>query len=139
MKKSTFKADIGNLEDVIDFVDNNFPDDEVSMEKRLFVELAVQEAYTNIAQYAYAPESGEVEIIIENTTDPLGVVITLIDTGKRFNPLEYSKASSEGKKNKEGGLGIKFIKESMDALGYSYEDGKNILTMTKFLEEDEDE
>lgn len=135
MQKSTFKADIENLEDVIDFVDNNLPGGEISMEKRLFVELAVQEAFTNIAQYAYAPESGEVEIIIENTSEPVGVVITLIDMGTSFNPLEYSKA--HGKKNKEGGLGIKFIKESMDALGYSYEDGKNILTMTKFLEEDE--
>lgn len=135
MQKTTFKADIENLEDVIDFVDNNLPRGEISMEKRLFVELAVQEAFTNISQYAYAPETGEVDIIIETTTDPVGVVITLIDTGRSFNPLEYSKA--HGKKSKDGGLGIKFIKESMDALGYSYEDGKNILTMTKFLEEDE--
>ena len=33
--------------------------------------------------------------------------------------------------NREGGLGILLVKETMDNVAYSYENGKNILTILK--------
>ena len=36
---------------------------------------------------------------------------------------------------REGGLGILMVKKSMDSVSYSYEDGKNILTISKKIEE----
>ena len=39
---------------------------------------------------------------------------------------------------REGGLGILLVKETMDGVTYTYENGKNILTIEKKLTEPED-
>ena len=65
--------------------------------------------------------------------DPLAVIITFIDRGKPFNPLEQAEPDihMSAKQRRIGGLGIFLVKKTMDMLDYKYKDGKNILTIKK--------
>ena len=67
--------------------------------------------------------------------DPLRVVIQFLDHGKPFDPLarEDADTSEEALMERIGGLGILLVKETMDEVSYSYEEGKNILTILKKL------
>ena len=63
------------------------------------------------------------------------MVIQFLDHGKPFDPLakEDADTSEEALMDRIGGLGILLVKETMDEVSYSYEDGKNILTILKKL------
>ena len=65
--------------------------------------------------------------------DPLQVTIQFQDQGVPFNPLakEDADITLTAQERQIGGLGILMVKKSMDAVRYSYEDGKNILTIQK--------
>ena len=58
-----------------------------------------------------------------------------MDHGTPFDPLKKEDAdnSPETLNAREGGLGILMVKKLMDEVSYSYEDGKNILTIHKNL------
>ena len=58
-----------------------------------------------------------------------------MDWGKPFNPLEKQDAdiTLSAEERGIGGLGILMVKKSMDAVDYRYENGENILTLTKIL------
>jgi len=105
------------------------------MRTLLQLRLAVEEIFVNIASYAYSPEVGEAEIRCEVLEDPLRVVIQFLDSGTPFDPLakEDADTSQEALMSREGGLGILLVKNTMDDVQYSYEDGKNILTILKKL------
>ena len=54
-----------------------------------------------------------------------------------FNPLdrEDPDITLSAEEREIGGLGIFLCKQMMDSLNYRYEDGNNILTMTKKISE----
>lgn len=99
------------------------------------IELAIEEIFVNIVNYAYRPEVGEATVRCEICEEPLRVIIEFQDHGKRFDPLarEDMDISAEALMEREGGLGILLVRKSMDAVDYRYEDGKNILTISKKL------
>ena len=55
------------------------------------------------------------------------------DRGVRFNPLEKEDPdiTLSADERQIGGLGIFICKKTMDEIGYTRENGENILTMTK--------
>ena len=67
--------------------------------------------------------------------ESLQVTIQFVDWGKPFNPLEKQDAdiTLSAEERGIGGLGILMVKKSMDAVDYRYENGENILTLTKIL------
>lgn len=99
------------------------------------IELAVEEIFVNIVSYAYRPEIGEATVRCEICEEPLRVIIEFQDHGKRFDPLarEEADTSKDALMEREGGLGIFLVRKNMDAVEYRYEDGKNILTISKNL------
>ena len=105
------------------------------MAVQMQVELAVEEIFVNIANYAYHPELGEAEVDVDAGGDPPTVTIRFLDHGKPFNPLEREDVdvTAAAESRSIGGLGILLVKKSMDDVEYSYEDGKNILTIRKKL------
>ncbi len=105
------------------------------MRTMLQLRLAVEEVFVNIASYAYEQGEGEAEIRCEILEDPLRVWIQFLDSGRPFDPLarEDADTSEEALMAREGGLGILLVKTTMDDVQYSYEDGKNILTIIKKL------
>ena len=135
MKILTVPADKAQLDRVIAFVDEALESAPGGMELQFRVELAVEEAFVNIANYAYAPGSGQVEVGCEFQRDSGRFVIRFADAGKAFNPLARAEADTSAKATmeREGGLGILLVKKTMDDVRYARENGKNILTLTKKL------
>ncbi len=124
-----------NLDAVTDFVLQRPEIAACPKNTQLQLRLAVEEVFVNIASYAYDPSIGPAEVRCEVLDDPLRVVIQFLDHGKPFDPLarEDADTSEEALMERIGGLGILLVKETMDEVSYSYEEGKNILTILKKL------
>lgn len=93
------------------------------------IRLCTEEAVENVVRYAYQNGDGYLEVGTEIVDGSL--VISLIDSGKPFNPLakpdpDITLAAED---REIGGLGIFLCKQMMDAVAYSYENGCNKLTM----------
>lgn len=136
MKSLTVPAKTESLDEVIAFVGEELEAYDCPMKTQMQIEIAIEEIFINIASYAYHPVEGEAEIRCEVLQDPLRVVIQLLDGGKPFDPLakEDPDRSEEAIDEREGGLGIYMVKQAMDEVKYTYEDGKNILTIQKNLQ-----
>ena len=128
-------AKTDQLDTVTDFVEEKLALYDCPMRTMLQLRLAIEEIFVNIASYAYSPAEGEAEVRCGVLEDPLRVVIQFLDSGRPFDPLarEDADTSAEGLMSREGGLGILLVKKTMDDVQYSYEDGKNILTIVKKL------
>ena len=135
MKTIRVPAEFNQLEMVNNFIGEELEKCGCSMKVQMQVELAVEEIFVNIASYAYHPEIGEAEIDVDAGGDPPTVTIRFLDHGTPFNPLERSDVdvTKAAESRDVGGLGIFLVKKNMDDVVYSYEDGKNVLTIRKTL------
>ena len=135
MESITVKAKTEALDTVTDFVEEMLAPCDCPMRTLLQLRLAIEEIFVNIASYAYSPAEGEAEVRCEVLEDPLRVVVQFLDGGRPFDPLarEDADTSEEALMSREGGLGILLVKKTMDDVQYSYEGGKNILTIMKKL------
>ncbi|MBP5342261.1 MAG: ATP-binding protein [Bacteroidales bacterium] len=97
------------------------------------IRLSVEEAVENVVRYAYEGGIGWLEAGTSLDKDTLILTIELRDAGVPFNPLdrEDPDITLSAEEREVGGLGIFLCKQMMDSLNYRYEDGNNILTMTK--------
>ena len=99
------------------------------------IRLSVEEAVENVVRYAYEGGIGWLEAGTSLDKDSLVLTIELRDAGVPFNPLdrEDPDITLSAEEREVGGLGIFLCKQMMDGISYRYEDGCNILTMTKHL------
>lgn len=136
MKEMNVDADLKELDKVQDFIREELEQYDVSPKVMFQLELAVEEIYTNITSYAYHPELGKATINCSVEENPLRVTIQFLDSGKPFDPLAKDEAdtSKQALLERTGGLGIFLVKKNMDDVEYSYENGKNVLTISKALE-----
>ena len=135
MRELTLEAKVGNLKQVLAFVDEFLEQLGCSLQYQMRLDVVVEELYVNIASYAYPESSGKATIRIEAEGQPPVVSITLIDNGVPYDPLakpdpDITLAAHE---RQIGGLGIFMSKKIMDHMRYSRREGKNILTVTKKL------
>ena len=135
MKSLTVSAKAECLDEINAFLEGELEAYDCPMKTQMQIEVAVEEIFINIASYAYHPVEGEAEIRCEVLRDPLRVVIQLLDSGRPYDPLakEDADTSEEAIMAREGGLGILMVKKTMDDVKYSYENGKNVLTIQKNL------
>ena len=100
---------------------------------RFKLRLSIEEAVENVVRYAYNGGIGWLEAGTSLDQDKLLLTIELRDAGVPFNPLEMDDPdiTLSAEDREIGGLGIFLCKKMMDNLSYRYEDGNNILTMTK--------
>jgi serine/threonine-protein kinase RsbW len=106
------------------------------------VQLAVDEAFSNIIEHAYGGESDET---IECTGQISGneLIITLRDCGKSFDPASVPNPDLEAEleEREVGGLGLYFIRQLMDDIQFDFvrhpETGQNcnVLRMVKRKEQ----
>ena len=137
----TIEANTDNLDKVLSFVDQRLEELDCSMKVQMQIDLAIEEVYVNVAQYAYQhlpPEErrkGMVSICVEDLDDPKRVEVTFSDEGIPFDPLakEDPDVTLNADSRPIGGLGIFMVKKSMDSVEYEYKDGKNILKFRKDL------
>ena len=118
--------------EIIEFLMSSpdIPDDEVLQFK---LRLSIEEAVENVVRYAYDGGIGWLEAGTSLDQDSLVLTIELRDAGVPFNPLEKEDpdVTLSAENRKIGGLGIFLCKKMMDSIEYRYEDGNNVLTMTK--------
>ncbi|MBQ6438972.1 MAG: anti-sigma factor antagonist [Mogibacterium sp.] len=124
-----------NLNNVMAFVDENLEAVGCSMKSQMQIDIAVEEIFVNICKYAYHPDKGRAVVRIEVSDDPVQVKITFIDHGKPYDPLlkDDPDVTLSADEREIGGLGIFMVKQTMDAVEYTYKDGSNILTLVKNL------
>jgi len=97
------------------------------------LELAVDEACANVIEHAYGHDISK-EVMIRAIFDEMEVRISVIDTGKGFDPNKLKSESIEKlvSQRKSGGLGIRLIKSLMDEVRVEIIPGqKNELHMMK--------
>lgn len=102
------------------------------------VQLAVDEAATNIIEHAYEGENkGDIECSYSINVEGLRVIMR--DFGKPFNPKDVKQPDlvSDVCCREPGGLGLHFMKSLMDSVEFSFNGhGGNLLTMTKHVQGD---
>ena len=133
----TVDAKVDNLDKVLAYVDEHLELIDCPMRKMMQIDVAVEELFVNIANYAYGPEGGTASIRVTTETDPKRVSVTLSDSGIPYNPLlkQDPDVTLPAEKRKIGGLGIYMVKQSMDDFTYEYSEGRNVTTITKILDE----
>lgn len=132
MKTIQLTAETANLNKVIGFVTEQLESSGCPMKVLMQIELAVEEIFVNIANYAYGTNIGNVAVSVD-ISDEKQAVITFEDSGVPYDPLAKSDPDLSLSVNERqiGGLGIFMAKKSMDKMHYEYRDGKNILTLVK--------
>lgn len=90
------------------------------------VSIAVDEIYSNIVNYSGA----ELATISYEIKDGR-LYMTFTDDGIPYNPLEAEEpdVTLSAEERKIGGLGIFMVKKMTESMEYTYEDGKNILSL----------
>ena len=118
-----------HLETLIKFVRDCARRKGLSAKKVREVELATEEALSNIFYYAYPDKTdGDVEVnCMPNNTD---LLIEFLDTGVPFDMLSISEPelTTNISQRKVGGLGIFLIRNIIDGVKYRRDGEKNILT-----------
>ena len=136
MVERIFPAQQEQLEQVQRFIEEQVEQYNCPDKVKFQLEVAVEEIFVNIAHYAYRPEqAGTATVRCCVGGDPIQVTIQFLDNGTPFNPLAKKDAdiTLSAEDRRIGGLGILMVKKSMDTVDYTYEDGKNILTIKKSI------
>ena len=135
MDELKLEAKTENLPQVLEFVDLALERLACMPRTQMQIDIAVEEIFVNIANYAYPNTLGTARILIEAETEPCAVSITFIDSGIPYDPLAKPDPdiTLEAEKRSIGGLGIYMVKKSMDEVRYTYHEGQNQLTLRKLL------
>lgn len=135
MDKLDILAKTENLDTVIDFVNQHLEGTGCPMKIQMQIDIAVEEIFVNIANYAYDPETGPATVRVEVNPDHSNVSITFIDHGVPYDPLakDDPDITQSAEDRAVGGLGIFLVKKTMDDIRYEYVNGSNILTIVKGL------
>jgi serine/threonine-protein kinase RsbW len=124
-------SDIMNIPGVLDQLETVMQGEGFSVEEILDTQLALEEAMTNIIVHGYR-RPGE-SIVVSCHCNPNRIEIRVADTAPRFNPLSVSDPDLETslEDREMGGLGVYLIRKLMDEVSYCFENGWNILTLSK--------
>jgi len=98
------------------------------------VQLAVDEACTNIISHGYA-ELDPGSIILDLETAPEKLIIVLTDFGHAFEPSSapIPDVNAPIEERELGGFGLFFIQQSVDEMTYEVTEDGNKMTLTKYL------
>lgn len=129
MAERRFPAVMGSLREVLQWIvtcgrNVGLPDNRL-----LKVELACEEALTNVIRYAYPEGSGDVTVWAGPVAGDFKVRI--IDDGLPFNPVQMDLPDtglSLGDRE-IGGLGVLMAREMADKIAYNRDENKNQLIL----------
>lgn len=130
-------AKVDELGSVLGFVNGELVRRLCPLKTQSKIDIAIEELFVNVAHYAY-PEAteenpGEVRVTYVYNATPPRITVQLSDKGIPFNPLERPTPvqPENAMEAKIGGLGVFMAKKSVDELTYNYEEGHNVVTLSK--------
>ena len=131
----TIDAKVENIPVVTDFVNRRLEEFNCPESILSHIDIAVDELFSNIAQYAYSTGDGMATVRVETENDPPEAIITFIDKGKAYDPLNFADPDTSVpiEDRDLGGLGRYIVRKTMDSVIYDYKSGQNILTIRKSL------
>jgi serine/threonine-protein kinase RsbW len=134
MRTAIFPARYKNLDDMRHFAAQAAKDAGMDDTEVYAVELAVDEACSNIIEHAYGLNyGGEIECTCTTENDYLTIILR--DHGKPFDPSGIVKPDLESglAKRPLGGLGVYLMRQLMDVVQFeSLGEAGNLLTMVKY-------
>ena len=130
VRRLALPARIEHLPALLEVVRSAAASSGLSHRKALHMELAADEALTNVINYAYGEGQGEVEIACKE--DENFFALEIVDRGVPFDVLsmEEPDVKADVGERKVGGLGINLIKALVEDVEYRREAGKNVLTLS---------
>ena len=133
MKELTVEATVESIPVITEFVDGQLEQFDCPMKAQAQIDIAIDELFSNIVQYAYYHGTGPATVRVEVMEEPLSVVITFLDPGVPYDPLAKADpdVTLSAEERDVGGLGIYIVKKNMNEITYEYKDGKNILRIRK--------
>lgn len=133
MQELILEAIAENIPVVTTWVDKQLEQIDCPMKAQMQIDIAIDELFSNIAFYAYKPQTGSATVRLEVLENPKAVLITFIDQGIPYDPLakEDPNTKLSVEEREAGGLGILMVKKTMDEVFYEYKDRQNILTIKK--------
>lgn len=125
-------ASTQNCSTIRDFVSRHAEEHGFSAQKVADIQLAVDEAYTNIIKHAYNNDSSK-QVLINLEFDEEKMIVTLTDQGMGFDIEKYKKPNlkKQIERKKRGGMGVYLIRKLMDDVTYHVKNQKNVLRMCK--------
>jgi serine/threonine-protein kinase RsbW len=133
MESITLPGTLDSLAQISDFITDATARAGLDDHAAWQVQLAVDEAATNIIQHGYEDaKRGDIELAWRLDGDEL--VVTLRDYGRRFNPddVPAPDITSPLEERQAGGLGLYIMSRLMDTVRFDFDDAQgNLLTMVK--------
>ena len=131
----TVDAVLENIPAVTDWVNDLLEQADCPMKAQRQLDVAIDELFSNIARYAYAPQTGKATLRLTMLQQPAGVALTFIDQGKPYDPLAKvdPDVTLSAEERAIGGLGIFLVKKTMDDMTYARQEDSNVLTITKLF------
>lgn len=126
----TLDNDLRQISILAGFVDRIREENNLDPHWAMNVNLALEEAVTNVILYAY-PQGSREKVNLEAVVEDHALRFTLTDRGKFFDPTAAPEADTTASLEDRpiGGLGIHLVRSIMDRVTYKRQDGKNELTM----------
>lgn len=132
-----FPGRYDQVRDICDFVSAGAAEAGLDDKSVFHIELACDEACTNVIEHAYETED-QGEIIVSWHVKGGAFHITIRDNGRPFDPnqvpvpqTDLSPTPQAIDNLKVGGLGIHFMKKLMDEVVFQFNEHGNTLTMIK--------
>lgn len=133
MKEITVAALMKNMQSVVEFINKQLIENNMSQRTIYQIDVAVDEVFSNIVCHAYKNSTGNVKVCVGVKSDSLELVICFIDRGIPFNPITKleSYITLSANKREIDGSGILMVKRLVDKITYDYMDNKNVLKLYK--------
>ena len=127
------EAQISDITETTAFIEGELEKADFPMKAVTQISIAIDEIFSNIVNYGYAGKKGPVTVKLNISDDGTAASLTFIDEGIPYNPVikDDPDVTLSIDERQIGGLGIFMVKKTMDDMKYRYENGCNILTITK--------
>jgi len=125
-------ADLAQLTAIREFVARSGRELDLDERANYDLQLAVDEACTNVIQHAYGGRAGEIEVTVEPAEG--GVRVTVADWGTPFelHKVPVPDVAAPLEQREVGGLGLFLIHQLMDDVRFDFDaELGNTLTMVK--------
>lgn len=104
------------------------------------VNLAAEQVFSYIVNYAYAPDTGEITVVCsKDKTDPGLLQVEFRDSGHPYNPLKKPTYEEIERKPGINQIGFSMLEQILDGVQYRYENGQNVITVFKRLPKGKEE